>query len=145
VLARQAADLIARTRAEALLRASEERQKRVLETDAVGVLFFDKTEGTPIDANDAFLKMTGYSRQDVESRKLHWQTMTPPEWLAKSKAQMDLLAQTGRIGPYQKEYLHKNGSRTWMLFAGRDLDDGTIVGFAIDTVIASGAQAELLK
>jgi len=131
VLARQAADLIARTQAETALRASEERNRRVLETDAVGVLFFD-IEGILIDANDVFLKMTGYSREEVRSQKISWRTMTPPEWITVSEQQMAVLKATGRIGPYEKEYFLKNGRRAWMLFAGRDLGDGTIAEFAID-------------
>ena len=36
-------------------------------------------------------------------------------------AGLEALAATGRFGPYEKEYLLKDGSRRWMLFAGRDL------------------------
>ncbi|KLK93526.1 hypothetical protein AA309_08940 [Microvirga vignae] len=125
--------------AQMALRASEERLRRVLETEAVGVMFFNY-EGTLIGANDVFLKITGWSRQEVESGNLDWRRMTPPEWVAASEAQMKDLAGTGRIGPYEKEYLRKDGSRSWMLFAGRDLGDGTIVEFAVD--ISARKQAE---
>jgi two-component system CheB/CheR fusion protein len=124
-------DITARKRAEEALRASEERLRRVLETDAVGVLFFDK-EGTVIDANDVFLRMTGYSRDDLEARRLSWRALTPPEWLEVSAEQMDRLAATGHLGPYEKEYLLKDGSRSWMLFAGSTLGDGTAVEYVID-------------
>ncbi|MEZ0170752.1 PAS domain S-box protein [Microvirga sp. TS319] len=128
-----------RDEAAGALHTSEERLRRVLETDAVGVLFFNN-EGTLIDANEVFLKMTGWSREEVESGRLDWRRMTPPEWIAASEAQMEGLAATGRIGPYEKEYLCKDGSRSWMLFAGRDLGDGTIVEFAVD--ISTRKQAE---
>lgn len=119
---------------------ARQRLTRVLETDAVGVLFFDQT-GTVIDANDVFLAMTGYSRQDVESRQLSWQRMTPPEWVPISLEQLEKLAATGRIGPYEKEYFHKDGSRSWMLFAGRDLGDGTISEYCIDISERKRAEA----
>ncbi len=120
-----------RKRAEAAVRASEERLHKVLETDAVGVLFFNEG-GTLIDANQVFLQMTGYSQSDLESRELTWRSMTPAEWVEVSLEQWDKLHATGRIGPYEKEYLRKDGSRSWMLFAGASLDDGTIVEFSID-------------
>lgn len=126
--------------AQGALAASEERLRRVLETDAVGVLFFDYS-GRLIDANDVFLTMTGWSREDIESGSLDWRRMTPPEWVADSEAQMETLMRTGRLGPYEKEYLRNDGSRSWMLFAGRDLGDGTIVEFALD--ITRRKQAEI--
>jgi two-component sensor histidine kinase len=76
--------------------------------------------------------MTGYTRDQVQARELTWRGMTPPEWMAASKEQARRLAATGRIGPYEKEYLLKDGSRRWMLFAGRDLRDGTISEYCID-------------
>ena len=110
---------------------TDARLKRVLETDAVGVIFFDFS-GTVVDANDVFLRITGYSREEIAARKLDWRVMTPPEWVKASEEQMANLSSTGRIGPYEKEYILKDGSRRWMLFAGRDLGDGTIAEYCID-------------
>jgi PAS domain S-box-containing protein len=124
------------------LRHSEERLRRMLETDAVGLLFFDH-DGVLIDANDVFLNMTGWSREDVASRSLDWRKMTPPEWIAESEAQLQRLAEIGRTGPYEKEYFRKDGSRSWMLFAGRDLGDGTLVEFGIDIEDRKRAEAAL--
>ena len=132
---------VERARAEAALRQSERRLQRVLETDAVGVLFFD-TGGTVIRANEAFLQMTGYTRERVERRELTWRTMTPSEWVQESEAQLARFAQTGRIGPYEKQYLMADGSPRWMLFAGRDLGDGTIVEYCLD--IHERKRSELL-
>ncbi|HEX8897223.1 MAG TPA: PAS domain S-box protein, partial [Chthoniobacterales bacterium] len=124
-------DVTARKKAEEALRLNERRQQRVLETEAVGVLFFDQS-GTVLDANDAFLKMTDYTREEIETRSLTWLRMTPPEYVAESQRQMQQLAATGRIGPYEKEYFLADGSRRWMLFAGRDLGDGTTSEYVID-------------
>lgn len=124
---------LARFRQDALaaLRKNEEKFRRVLSTDAVAIFFVNR-EDVLIDANEAFLQLTGYSRDDLINRRLTWRKLTPPEWMAQSEAQMKGLAATGRIGPYEKQYLRKDGTRSWMLFAGRDLGDGTAVKFAID-------------
>jgi PAS domain S-box-containing protein len=76
--------------------------------------------------------MTGYSRSDLETGELTWRKMTPPEWMEVSEGQMMGLEQTGRIGPYEQEYVHKDGSRSWMLLAGTELEDGTIVKYCMD-------------
>ena len=133
-----------RSRADRALRQSEQRLKRVLETDAVGILFFDLT-GTVVDANEVFVRMSGYTRDDIASGKLHWRIMTPPEYVAESEAQMERFARTGRIGPYEKEYILKDGSRRWMLFAGRALGDGTIAEYCIDVTARRSAEEALNK
>jgi hypothetical protein len=68
--------------------------------------------------------------------------MTPPEWVELTEQHMVALAQTGRVGPYEKEYLFADGSRSWMLFAGRDLGDGTIVEYCMDISDRKRAEAE---
>ena len=105
------------------------------------MVFFDET-GTVIDANGVFLRMTGYSRDEVDSRQLTWRTLTPPEWIDVSAEQLDRLAATGHIGPYEKEYLLKDGSRSWMLLAGASLGDGTTVEYVIDISERKRAERE---
>ena len=134
-------DITDRKKAETALRASEQRLRKMLDTDAVGVVFFDAS-GTIIDANPGFLHMTGYSQADVEARELTWRRLTPPEWLEISEQQMERLAATGLLGPYEKEYFVKDGSRTWILFAGADLGDGSTVEFCIGVGDRKRAEAE---
>ncbi|GAA0603357.1 PAS domain-containing protein [Craurococcus roseus] len=135
-------DVTERRRTEERLRASERRLRRAIETDTVGVVFFENA-GAAVEANEAFLRMTGYARADIASGALTWRRMTPPEWMAASEERIEELAATGRFGPYEKECLLKDGSRRWMLFAGRDLGDGTAVEFCIDTTDRKRAEAAL--
>jgi PAS domain S-box-containing protein len=99
--------------------------------DMAGVLLVDRT-GTVVGANDYFLKISGYSRAEVDRRELNWKQMTPAEWLGESAQQMQLCLTTGYIAPYEREYLRKDGSRAWLLIAGRDLGNGTIAKIVID-------------
>jgi two-component system, chemotaxis family, CheB/CheR fusion protein len=84
-----------------------------------------------MDANDVFLRMTGYTRAEIERGELSWR-MTVPEHVPASLEQLDRLAVTGRIGPYEKEYFVKDGTRRWMLLVGRDIGDGAVCEFCID-------------
>ncbi len=135
-------DITERKRADEAVRASERRLKEVLDMDVVGVLFFDR-QGTLVDCNRAFLALTGYTREQVDSGRLNWRSMTPPEWIDISEQQRQLLAPTGRLGPYEKELLRADGTRSWMLFAGALLADGTVVEFCIDISDRKRAEAEL--
>jgi two-component system CheB/CheR fusion protein len=96
------------------------------------VLLFALPEGRLVAANDYFLRMFGYTRAEVEQGALTWRSLTPPEYVAVSEEQLAGLAATGRVGPYEKEYLRKDGSRSWMVLAGASLGDGTVVKYGID-------------
>ena len=66
----------------------------------------------------------------------------PPEWMEFSEEQMRKLEETGHLGPYEKEYLRKDGSRLWMMFTGRRLDDDElVVEYCID--ISDRKRAEM--
>jgi len=136
-------DITERQRAETALRAANERLNKVLEIGTVGVMFWDVASGVMIDANDTFLRLTGYTRREVAARELTWQQLTPPEFLEVSRAELQKLATTGHVGPYEKEYFRKDGSRQWFVFAGSTLGDGTIVEFCVDVSPQKQAEAAL--
>lgn len=138
-------DITARKRAEAALHASNRRMQQVLEVETVGVMFWDVATGVMVDANDTFLRVMGYSRHEVEARELTWQKLTPPEYMEMSRAELRKFAAIGRVGPYEKEYFHKDGSRQWFVFAGSALEDGTCVEFCVDISQRKRAEAALIE
>lgn len=125
-------DITERRRAEAALRESNERLKKVLEVETVGVMFWDLNTGCMTDANHTFLQMMGYSHGEVERGELTWQKLTPPEYLAVSRAEIAKFQASGRIGPYEKEYFRKDGTRQWLVFAGSTLGQNSCVEFCVD-------------
>lgn len=132
ILGRQAADFFERRRTQEALRVSEERLRRMTGISGVGILTFDAATGTLLDANEAFLALTGYTRRQLERRELTWRSITPPENLEASERQIQRLAETGRLGPYEKDYCRADGSRSTMLFAGASLGDGRVVEYCVD-------------
>ena len=124
-------DIDTRKRAEDALRVSEERLRRMVNVDVVGILIFDES-GTLIDCNDAWVTLSGYSTEEARAKKLTWRIITPPEYTETSEQEWRKLAETGHIGPYEKEVFRRDGSRNWMVFAGASLGDGTIVKYCMD-------------
>jgi len=105
----------ARQRIEALaeeLAVSEARARRLQDSGVIGVVFWTR-DGKVVDANDAFLKMVGYSRQELLAGQVSWAEMTPPEFTYLDKhAFIEMEATgTGICTPYEKVYIGKNGRR----------------------------------
>jgi PAS domain S-box-containing protein len=135
VLARQAADLLERQRA-------EERSRRMMNVEGVAVLTFS-ADGALIGANDAFLRMTGYTREQVTSGSLSWQDLTPPQYAAEREKQQRVLQETGHVEPCELELILADGSRSWVLLADATLGDGTMVEYCIDVSDRKEAEAQV--
>ncbi len=135
-------DVTRRRLAEEALRESEERLQRAIAIQTVGVIFF-KPEGDIFEANDAFLNMSGYDREDLAAGLARWDTMTPPEHMPRSLQAIEEFQSTGRSTPYEKEYVRKDGSRWWGLFAATRLNDGEGAEFIIDITETKRAEEAL--
>jgi PAS domain S-box-containing protein len=135
-------DVTERKLVEERLRASEGRLRRAIDIETVGVIFF-KTDGGITDANDAFLRMSGYGREDLAAGLVRWDAMTPQEWMPHSLKAIEELRSTGRTLPYEKEYVRKDGSRWYALFAATRLDEEEGVEFVIDITERKRAEEAL--
>jgi len=113
-------DITERRQAEEALRASEERLRRMIETSLVAIGFGDST-GKIFDANMSFYKLTGYSPEEIQANQLGWDQLTAPEYAELDRQMIATLAATGSAGPYEKEYIRKDGSRVPLLLTISEL------------------------
>jgi PAS domain S-box-containing protein len=95
--------------------AGEERFRRAIGIGTVGVLFFT-LDGRVTDANAAFERMSGYTRNELRALS-DWVHLTRPEFLDVTERAAAELAAQGETAPYEKEMVRKDGSRWWGLFA----------------------------
>lgn len=77
LIAAQAAISLENTRLYRDVAEREARIRRLVDSNIVGIFIWE-LEGRIIEANDAFLHMVGYDREDVVSGRLHWTNLTPP-------------------------------------------------------------------
>ena len=112
------ADMLAahvqRRQAEDALRRSEAGIRKVLSTDLIGMIKW-ATDGRIIDANDAFLGMTGYKRHELEAGQLLWTALTPEECRQADEHALKELRETGRCTAFEKEFIRRDGGRVPVL------------------------------
>jgi PAS domain S-box-containing protein len=121
----------ARRRAEDALRESETRFRRLAESGLVGIVVTDDATGS-FDANDAFLKMVGYSRQEVEARRLSWSSMMPGEWQHLNDSMRSRLRTDGVSRSWEQEYLRKDGTRVPAMVGVATLEGERSISIAMD-------------
>lgn len=115
------------------LHQSEARYRHLFESNLIGVTFAC-VSGEILHANDAFLDMIGYSREDLRAGRLNWVALTPSDYRLQTRAKIQEMLETGTFVPYQKEYIRKDGSRIQVQVASSLLEGSTTdcVTFIVD-------------
>ena len=130
-------------RAEEALRDSESRFRRLVDSNIIGV-FTASSGGRICDANDAFLEMHGYTREELESGMVRWDRPSSPESAQVIQSAIQQVRATGVMLPVEIEFDHKDGRRVPALFGLASMDEtmDRAVGFELD--LSARRQAELV-
>ncbi|GHO47705.1 PAS domain S-box protein [Ktedonospora formicarum] len=125
-------DIEEQKQAEEALRQSQERASVLMNSNIIGINIIEGEQ--IVDANDTFLRMTGYSREDLCKGRMNWLHMTAPDDLARTlEAHQELVTQQS-LTPYEKEYVCKDGSCLPVLVGGIILEHHPhqAIGFVLD-------------
>jgi PAS domain S-box-containing protein len=141
LLASQAAISLENARLYVELRERETRIRRLLESNIIGIFSWDMG-GRVSEANEAFLRIVGYSRQDLLDGRIDWKNLTPSEYRAADEAAHAELMLSGACTPYEKEYIRKDGSRIPVLLGGAFTDGSQDSGIALMLDLTERKQAE---
>lgn len=125
------------------LEARDKKIRRLVDANIIGIIIWD-IEGRILEANDAFLRMTLYDRDDLASGRLDRRDLTPAEWRDRDERTVVELKTIGTVQPFEKEYFRKDGSRLPVLSGGAlfEASGNQGVSFVLDLTERKRAEAE---
>jgi PAS domain S-box-containing protein len=137
-------DVTKRARAAEALRFAHERLRKFVDANIVGVVIAD-TAGAIIEANDYYLSLVGFTREEFEQGQLDWRAITPPEWQPADERAIAALRVEGRCTPYEKEYVRRDGTRVAVFLADVMLPgpEEQIVALVLDRTEGKRVEAAL--
>jgi PAS domain S-box-containing protein len=115
------------------LQKSEAKFRSIFDTNVVPIAYC-YMDGRVIDANDDYLRLLGFTREELRAGEVRWDAATPPEWKHVDEAGLEHLRRDGVCPPLEKEYLRRDGTRTPVLFGSCLVpgESGQVVSFAMD-------------
>jgi PAS domain S-box-containing protein len=90
--------------------------RRLMESQLIGIVISDS--GRIIEANDVFLTMLGYTREDFPPGGILWESLIPPDAIERNWIAYNQLTATGECAPYETELYRKDASRIPVLLGG---------------------------
>jgi PAS domain S-box-containing protein len=137
-------DITKRKQNEQTLREREARIRRLVDANIVGIFFWD-FDGGILDANDEFLRMVGYDRDDLASGRLRWTDLTPADWREQDARLVQEHRKAGRLEPFEKEYFRKDGGRVPVLVGNASFEENTNQGIAFVLDLTERKRAEEVR
>ena len=137
-------DVTARVRAEEAQARADARFRCLVESNVIGIITV-RFDGTILEANDAFLQMVGYTRDDLKAGNIHGDKMTPPKYRESDERVIEQLKSTGTAEPWEKEYTRKDGTRVPVLLGVTMLPDSEdeSICFVLDISAQKHAEVQL--
>lgn len=135
-------DVTERQQAKEALKQSEAKFRRLFEANLMGVAFWN-IDGFITDANDAYLYIVGYSRQEFDALgRINWRSLTPPEYKHLDDQAIEETFATGVSSIYEKEYVRRDGTRVPVVLGVALMDDSQVNGVAFVLDISERKTAE---
>src|SRR6202045_4558228 len=137
------ADLKSLARLHGEIEEGETKIRRLVDSNIIGIFIWD-FEGRILEANDEFLRMVSYDREDLVTGRVRWSDLTPPDWRDRNNARIERQKSSGRFDPFEKEYTRKDGSRVPVLIGEATFEKGGNLGvaFVLDLTERKRVEAE---
>ena len=132
---------LALAHANRVLAEREAKIRRLVDSNIIGIFIWD-FDGHILEANDAFLRMVNYDREDLVAGRINWTELTPPDWRDRNNLRIKTHKSSGHFPPFEKEYTRKDGTRVPVLMGGAIFEEGGNQGMAYVLNLTERKRAE---
>ncbi len=122
---------------------SEARSRTFVESNVVAVCFTHMETATIFEANDAYLNMLGYTRQDLKEGKINWLKYTPPEHHVSDHMAIEKAKSMKVSTPYEKEIIRTDGKRISVIKARAIINKDEIMSVFVDITHRKSVEQKL--
>lgn len=139
-----AVDITERKRMEEELRVSEQYNRTLFNQSTIG-LALASMDGKLVDVNPAYSEIIG--RTIDETLNLTYWNITPEKYAWQEKQQLESLKANGHYGPYEKEYIHKDGHLVPVCLQGLIIEKNGLpyIWSSVEDITERKRAGELLK
>lgn len=112
---------------------TQERLRKLVDSNIIGIVFGD-VHGNIKDANESFLNLIGYTKEDLLSNSLNIAKITPKKYQNLFQQSVKSLPDGRSCATFEKEYIHKNGRLIPALVGVTTLDNAQeeTIAFVLD-------------
>src|SRR5262249_34966656 len=123
------------------LQEREARVRRLIDANIIGVSIWH-SDGRILDANEEFLRIVGYDREDLVSGRVRWIDFTAPEEREAVLQTLDKVMAGANEKAEEREFLRKDGSRVPVLAGGTTFEGVPDEGFGFVVDVTERKQQE---
>lgn len=126
------------------LLVAKESYRKLVDSNVVGMTIED-SNGVVLEANDAFLKLVGYTLADFTKNKITRRSITPTDYYRHIEQANNSLKQKGFSTPFQKEYIKSNGERVPVLVSSVLIDEKNMKSLSLTVDLTAQQKVMNLK
>ena len=141
LLASEAAISLENARLYGELQEREARVRRLFDANIIGIFTWN-LDGRVLEANEAFLRIVGYTSSDLSLGQVRWKDLMSRDWSPVDDHILESMKANGFAAPFEAVYTRKDGTHVPVLIGAAIFDGAPMEGVAFVLDLSDRKRAE---
>lgn len=137
-------DITRKVAVQSSLSTHQKRLEALFSANLIGVIYW-RLDGQIDEANDEFLRIVRYTRDDLSRQQIDWKEITPAEFRESDAVAVAQLLDSGAHPTIEKQYKCKDGTLVWVAVTSAMIDSSNGVAFVQDISSRKNTEVRLLE